>query len=129
MTPVDAETDSFLGCDPMQRMHSAEICLVERRPLLWFRQAFEHNRGIRIDHFLLQSSLADRLVSCEIDRVPRAQKKPSDPDYRQAAMIHMLLGRDLVTSFNLGSLPTSLLASRPLEVRLIDGKLQVDVDA
>jgi len=44
----------------------------------FFRQAFEHNRGIRIDHFLLSTKLADRLVSCEIDTAPRAQPKPSD---------------------------------------------------
>ena len=44
----------------------------------YFRQAFEHNRGIRIDHFLLSPELADRLVSCEIDRTPRAKEKPSD---------------------------------------------------
>src|SRR6202142_2845277 len=44
----------------------------------YFRQAFEHNRGIRIDHFLLSPKLADRLQSCEIDRGPRAQQKPSD---------------------------------------------------
>jgi exodeoxyribonuclease-3 len=44
----------------------------------YFRQAFEHNRGIRIDHFLLPPSLADRLISCEIDKGPRAQTKPSD---------------------------------------------------
>ena len=40
--------------------------------------AFERNRGIRIDHFLLSPSLAARLESCEIDRTPRAQEKPSD---------------------------------------------------
>ncbi len=44
----------------------------------YFRQAFDHNRGIRIDHFLLSPDLAERLVSCEIDRGPRAQLKPSD---------------------------------------------------
>jgi exodeoxyribonuclease-3 len=44
----------------------------------YFRQAFEHNRGIRIDHFLLSRSLAGRLVRCEIDRGPRAQLRPSD---------------------------------------------------
>jgi len=44
----------------------------------YFRQAFEHNRGIRIDHFLLSSKLADRLQSCVIDRGPRAQERPSD---------------------------------------------------
>jgi exodeoxyribonuclease-3 len=44
----------------------------------YFRQAFEHNRGIRIDHFLLSPKLADRLIDCEIDRTPRAQVRPSD---------------------------------------------------
>jgi exodeoxyribonuclease-3 len=44
----------------------------------YFRQAFPHNRGIRIDHFLLSSALAARLVACEIDRGPRALEKPSD---------------------------------------------------
>ena len=44
----------------------------------YFRKAFEHNRGIRIDHFLLSPGLVPRLVSCEIDKTPRAQEKPSD---------------------------------------------------
>jgi exodeoxyribonuclease III len=44
----------------------------------YFRLAFEHNRGIRIDHFLLSPELSQRLVSCEIDKGPRAQVKPSD---------------------------------------------------
>ncbi len=44
----------------------------------YFRQAFERNRGIRIDHFLLSPQLSPRLLSCEIDRTPRALEKPSD---------------------------------------------------
>lgn len=44
----------------------------------YFRQAFEHNRGIRIDHFLLSPELASRLKSCVIDKGPRAQERPSD---------------------------------------------------
>lgn len=44
----------------------------------YFRQSFEHNRGIRIDHFLLTPDLAQRLKHCEIDKSPRAAKKPSD---------------------------------------------------
>jgi exodeoxyribonuclease-3 len=44
----------------------------------YFRQAFQNNRGIRIDHFLLSPTLADRLESCEIDKEPRRQEKPSD---------------------------------------------------
>ncbi|GAC1306112.1 MAG: exodeoxyribonuclease III [Steroidobacteraceae bacterium] len=44
----------------------------------YFRKAFEHNRGIRIDHFLLSPSLRGRLRRCEIDRAPRALDRPSD---------------------------------------------------
>ena len=44
----------------------------------YFRQAFQNNRGIRIDHFLLSPTLASRLQSCEIDKGPRGQDKPSD---------------------------------------------------
>jgi exodeoxyribonuclease-3 len=44
----------------------------------YFRKAFENNRGIRIDHFLLSPTLAVRLKACEIDKGPRAQEKPSD---------------------------------------------------
>ena len=44
----------------------------------YFRQAFEHNRGIRIDHFLLTPGLVKRLKSCEIDKGPRGLQKPSD---------------------------------------------------
>ncbi len=44
----------------------------------YFRQAFEHNRGVRIDHFLLSPDLAPRLERCEVDRGPRALEKPSD---------------------------------------------------
>ena len=44
----------------------------------YFRQAFDHNRGIRIDHFLLSTAVAGRLQSCEIDKGPRSEPKPSD---------------------------------------------------
>lgn len=44
----------------------------------YFRMAFEHNRGIRIDHFLLSPAIAEHLVSCEIDKGPRGRTKPSD---------------------------------------------------
>jgi len=44
----------------------------------YFRQAFQNNRGIRIDHFLLSPALAERLKGCEIDKEPRGQEKPSD---------------------------------------------------
>jgi len=62
--------------DAFRSLHPAETgCFT-----FWdyFRNAFEHNRGIRIDHLLLSPSLAQRLESCEIDRGPRGLEKPSD---------------------------------------------------
>jgi exodeoxyribonuclease-3 len=44
----------------------------------YFRKAFEYNRGIRIDHFLLSPALTQRLKSCQIDKAPRALERPSD---------------------------------------------------
>jgi exodeoxyribonuclease-3 len=44
----------------------------------YFRQAFDNNRGIRIDHFLVSPSLQSRIEACEIDKEPRALPKPSD---------------------------------------------------
>ena len=44
----------------------------------YFRQSFEHNRGVRIDHFLLSPDLTPRLQRCEVDREPRTLEKPSD---------------------------------------------------
>jgi exodeoxyribonuclease-3 len=44
----------------------------------YFRQAFEHNRGIRIDHFLLSPDLAAWMETCEIDKTLRDQARPSD---------------------------------------------------
>ena len=44
----------------------------------YFRDAYKHNRGIRIDHFLLSPELAGQLESCVIDKAPREESKPSD---------------------------------------------------
>jgi len=44
----------------------------------YFRRAFEYNRGIRIDHFLVSPKLAVRVKRCVIDRAPRGEEKPSD---------------------------------------------------
>ncbi len=63
-------TDAFRSLHPGEGQHFT----------FWdyFRQAFEHNRGIRIDHFLLSPALASRLERCEIDLEPRTWQKPSD---------------------------------------------------
>ena len=42
------------------------------------RGRWPRDEGVRIDHFLLSPRAADRLISCEIDRVPRGKEKASD---------------------------------------------------
>ena len=44
----------------------------------YWRQAFERDSGIRIDHALLSPSLAPRLSAAGVDRAPRALAKTSD---------------------------------------------------
>ena len=39
---------------------------------------FRRNRGLRIDHILLSPPLLARAQSCEIDRAPRKNERPSD---------------------------------------------------
>ncbi len=40
--------------------------------------AWQQNKGLRIDHFLLSPEAVDRAGACTIDRAPRAQDKASD---------------------------------------------------
>lgn len=42
------------------------------------RGAWPKDNGIRIDHFLLSPVMADRALSCVIDKAPRGKEKPSD---------------------------------------------------
>lgn len=44
----------------------------------YFRQHWERNAGLRIDHLLLSASLAGRLVDAGVDRWVRDLPKPSD---------------------------------------------------
>lgn len=52
----------------------------EERYSFWDYQrgAWQNNNGIRIDHFLLSSTLVDRAQSCVIDKEPREWERPSD---------------------------------------------------
>jgi exodeoxyribonuclease III len=43
-----------------------------------FRNDFEKDRGLRIDHIWASSPLAERCVDCWIDKDPRAREHPSD---------------------------------------------------
>lgn len=40
--------------------------------------AFRRNHGLRIDHILVSSSLADKVTSASIDKEPRKLERPSD---------------------------------------------------
>lgn len=42
------------------------------------RGSWQKDHGLRIDHFLLGPAIADRLISCDIDRDPRGKEKASD---------------------------------------------------
>lgn len=44
----------------------------------FFRQAYERNAGLRIDHLLLNPAARDRLVDAGVDRAVRGWEKPSD---------------------------------------------------
>lgn len=44
----------------------------------YYLNHWAHNRGIRIDHFLVSSSLKKRMTGCLIDKGPRGLDKPSD---------------------------------------------------
>ena len=39
---------------------------------------FKRNRGLRIDHILVSNALKPLVASCEIDKVPRKNERPSD---------------------------------------------------
>jgi exodeoxyribonuclease III len=44
----------------------------------YFRNAFARDAGLRLDHFLLSPSIADRLVTAEVDRGVRGWEHSSD---------------------------------------------------
>ena len=44
----------------------------------YFRNAWERDHGIRIDHVMLSPQAADRLIGCAVHRHVRGREKPSD---------------------------------------------------
>ncbi|KEQ53728.1 exodeoxyribonuclease III [Sphingobium chlorophenolicum] len=61
--------------DALRAMHPDEIIYT-----FWdyFRNAYQRNAGLRIDHLLLSPALADRLVDAQVDRDVRGWEKTSD---------------------------------------------------
>jgi exodeoxyribonuclease-3 len=62
--------------DAIRARHPAE----ERIYTFWdyFRQHWEHDSGLRIDHLLLNPELAPRLLEAGVDKWVRGREKPSD---------------------------------------------------
>ena len=61
--------------DALRKLHPDE-----RIYTFWdyFRNAWQRNAGLRIDHFLLSASVAGRLVAADVDREVRGWEKASD---------------------------------------------------
>jgi exodeoxyribonuclease-3 len=61
--------------DALRELHPREIIYT-----FWdyFRNAYERNAGLRIDHFLLSSHLTKRLKKAEVDKEVRGWPKSSD---------------------------------------------------
>lgn len=61
--------------DAMRKLHPEETIYT-----FWdyFRNAFQRNAGLRIDHFLLSPELEKKLVGCGVDREVRGWEKSSD---------------------------------------------------
>ena len=61
--------------DAIHRLHAGEPMYT-----FWdhFRNRWERNAGLRIDHLLLNRPAAARLTAAGVDRVVRGREKPSD---------------------------------------------------
>ena len=61
--------------DAIRRLYPNEIIYT-----FWdfFRNSFDRNAGIRIDHFLLSPHLEKRLMAAGVDRIVRGWEKTSD---------------------------------------------------
>jgi len=61
--------DSLRKCHPEERIYT-----------FWdfFRNHWQRNAGLRIDHVLLNATLAPRLVGCNVHSWVRGQEKASD---------------------------------------------------
>lgn len=55
----------------------------------YMKGRYVKNQGLRIDHFLASPEAADRIISCEIDPIPRGRDRPSD---HTPIIVHYLPG-------------------------------------
>ncbi|MBB3861315.1 exodeoxyribonuclease-3 [Novosphingobium hassiacum] len=61
--------------DALRALHPGETLYTFWK---YWRGAFERDAGLRIDHLLLNSQAASRLIKAEVDRTPRGWDKTSD---------------------------------------------------
>ena len=87
----DNSSEEILCCSPMERkifaklqhwlIDSYRVCHPQRAEFTWWDyrgNSFAHNKGLRIDHILLNPKAADRLYDCYIDFEERSKTQPSD---------------------------------------------------
>ena len=81
-----------IHCTPEEREHFRQLLaiglvdafrLFDQPPKSWswwdYRNlAFRRNQGLRIDHILVSTALAPKVLSCVIDKLPRKNERPSD---------------------------------------------------
>ncbi|WEK45221.1 MAG: exodeoxyribonuclease III [Candidatus Andeanibacterium colombiense] len=61
--------------DALRRLHSDEAIYTFWK---YWRNSFERDAGLRIDHLLLNRPATDRLIAAEVDKRPRGWEKTSD---------------------------------------------------
>lgn len=61
--------------DAVRKLHPNEIIYTFYD---YFRNAYERNAGLRIDHFLLNKEMENQLIACGVDRQVRGWEKTSD---------------------------------------------------
>lgn len=77
----DAERDAFEGLRELGLKDSFRLFAQPEKSFSWWDYrmlGFQKNRGLRIDHILLSTPLAERCAASQIDRAMRKRERPSD---------------------------------------------------
>lgn len=76
-----AERQAFGGLIALGLADAFRLFAQEEKLFSWWdyrMMGFRRNHGLRIDHILLSSALAERCTQCRIDKEPRKLERPSD---------------------------------------------------
>ncbi len=77
----EPERDAFARLVALGFKDSFRLFQQPEKVFTWWdyrMMAFRRNMGLRIDHILLSSPLADLCMSCTVDKAPRKLERPSD---------------------------------------------------